>query len=62
MILRKDSKGNVKIVNQIHVSVMLNSESQVAMVNVALIARSLKIFSKANPQIRYAHVRSDNAG
>ena len=42
--------------------VMENSENQESAVNLALMSRSLEIYSTACPQIRFAHITSDNAG
>ena len=41
---------------------MTKKEKKEAAVNVALMARSLEIYSIANPQIRFASITSDNAG
>ena len=40
----------------------INSENQESAVNLALMSRSLEIYSTACPQIRFAHITSDNAG
>ena len=54
--------GEFKVVNTFHVFVMLKSENKESAINVALMARSLEVFSIANPQITSASITSDNAG
>ena len=41
---------------------MLKKENKEAAVNVALMARSLEVFSISNPQIVSVSITSDNAG
>ena len=61
--LEKDPKtGALFVVTTYHVMVMENSENQESAVNLALMSRSLEIYSNACPQIRFAHITSDNAG
>ena len=50
------------VVTTYHVFVMENSENQESAVNLALMSRSLEIYSKNYPQIRFCHITSDNAG
>ena len=50
------------MVTTYHVMVMENAENQESAVNLALMSRSLEIYSTACPQIRFAHITSDNAG
>ena len=50
------------IITTYHVFVMENSENQESAVNLALMSRSLEIYSKNYPQIRFCHITSDNAG
>ena len=54
--------GELKVVNTFHVFVMEKSENKESAVNVALMSRSLEIFSIANPQITSVSITSDNAG
>ena len=50
------------VITTYHVFVMENSENQESSVNLALMQRSLEIYSKAHPQIHFSHITSDNAG
>ena len=54
--------GAIFVITTYHVMVMENSENQESAVNLALMSRSLEIYSKAYPKIRFAHITSDNAG
>ncbi len=60
--LIKTETGELQVVNTFHVFVMLKKENKEAAVNVALMARSLEIFSISNPQIASVSITSDNAG
>ena len=51
--------GELQVVNTFHVFVMLKKENKEAAVNVALMSRSLEIFSISNPQIDLFFFRSD---
>jgi hypothetical protein len=42
--------------------VMTEAENQESATNLALSSRSMEIYSKQYPQIRFAHITSDNAG
>ena len=58
-----DPKTGAKfVITTYHVFVMENSENQESAVNLALMSRSLEIYSKAHPQIHFSHITSDNAG
>ena len=61
-ILFKDCHGTWKRMNQVHVTVMEKQENQDSATNLAILKTSLKIFSKANPNVRVVQIRSDNAG
>ena len=54
--------GELRVVNTFHVFVMIKKENKEAAVNVALMARSLEVFSISNPQIVSVSITSDNAG
>ena len=54
--------GELQVVNTFHVFVMLKKENKEAAINVALMSRSLEIFSISNPQIVSVSITSDNAG
>ena len=61
-IVFKDDTGIWKRLNQVHVTVMENSEKQDSSTNMAITKASLKIFAKANPQVKTCIIKSDNAG
>ena len=61
-LIKHPETGELQVVNTFHVFVMVRKENKEAAVNVALMSRSLEVFSISNPQIVSVSITSDNAG